>query len=300
MNAALPPFGVPGNWYKGVLHIHTTRSDGCVTPRQAMERYRAAGFDFMVYGDHRVITQPKDPRGEMLVIPGVEWDAALPNGPAGYHFFAVDLRHGHKRKLAALADDPQAMAKALGRLSGFLVVAHPYWSALSTEMIASLDGPAAVEVYNHASELEDGLGYSAYVWDQLLARGCRLLAVASDDTHAYADEDVGGGWVMVKAAAKTREAIVAALQQGSYYSTMGPTIESFEITGDRQVQVKCSPVKSVLFRCNGSRGKSMHPAPKGEEIAGASHQIPERSKFVRCEVTDSEGRKAWTNPVYFE
>ena len=42
------------------------------------------------------------------------------------------------------------MAKALGRLSAFLVVAHPYWSALTTEMIAELDGPAALEVYNHA------------------------------------------------------------------------------------------------------------------------------------------------------
>ena len=41
------------NWYKGNLHMHTTRSDGKVTPEEAKKIYYQAGYDFIALTDHR-------------------------------------------------------------------------------------------------------------------------------------------------------------------------------------------------------------------------------------------------------
>ena len=41
------------NWYKGNLHMHTTCSDGRVSPEQAEDMYEQAGYDFIALTDHR-------------------------------------------------------------------------------------------------------------------------------------------------------------------------------------------------------------------------------------------------------
>ncbi len=293
-------FELPGEWLKGAIHNHTTQSDGRVTPANALATYRDLGFDFLVFGDHRKITTPPDPDGKLVIIPGAEWDAAPPSGPSGYHFMAVDMPDGHEDQILNLRQDPEEMARLLGDLTSFLIIAHPYWSALTTEMLARLSGIAALEVYNHGCELEDALGYSTYAWDQLLARGVKINAVAVDDNHGYSENESGGGYVMVKSESREPASIVAALCNGNYYSSMGPTIKSFSVTPDREVSLQCSPAKSILFRCNGSLGNGNHVATDGEFLTSANHVIPQRACFVRCEVTDEAGRKAWTNPVYFD
>ena len=55
-----------GNWYKGNLHMHTTRSDGHRDPAEAVEIYRRNGYDFIALTDHR--------RPGVTLEPGTEGD----------------------------------------------------------------------------------------------------------------------------------------------------------------------------------------------------------------------------------
>ena len=108
-----------GNWYKGNLHMHTTRSDGRLHPRDAVEIYRKSGYDFIALTDHRrpsVMIEPGERRdpddwdkgagqtahemtssvskaatenedgivdaGRMLILSGVEWDTGGANTKA--------------------------------------------------------------------------------------------------------------------------------------------------------------------------------------------------------------------------
>ncbi len=46
----------PSHAYKGQLHCHTNNSDGADSPATVVEKYVAAGYDFMTITDHNVIT----------------------------------------------------------------------------------------------------------------------------------------------------------------------------------------------------------------------------------------------------
>jgi hypothetical protein len=292
------PFQAEGEWLKVGIHVHTSQSDGAVSPARALEVYKQHGYDVLVFGDHWHVTTPEDPHQELLVIPGAEYHANFPAGPAGLHFMAVGVHAGHHEALRDLLGQPYAMAEALKGICDYLVLAHPYWSALTTELIAPLSGFGGLEVYNHGCEVEDGLGHSTYVWDQLLARGHRWDGLAVDDAHWRRDDDHCGGWVMVKAKARTPAEVIAALQAGRFYSSMGPEIHELEFLGPRRPRVRTSPASTILFRCNGALGQGRHADPDGRLLTQAEHELPERAIFVRIEVTDPAGRKAWTNPFY--
>jgi hypothetical protein len=66
----------------------------------------------------------------------------------------------------------------------------------------------------------------------------------------------------------------------------------------RRLRVRSSPVRAILFRSNGALGNGRHAPPEGT-ITEAEQELPDQATFVRIEVTDAAGRKAWTNPFYF-
>ena len=43
---------------KGALHIHTTCSDGELTPQEAADAYEERGFDFIAFTDHDYLLKP--------------------------------------------------------------------------------------------------------------------------------------------------------------------------------------------------------------------------------------------------
>jgi hypothetical protein len=289
------PFSAPGEWLKAALHVHTTASDGKLSPPQALAAYRELGYDVVAITDHDRVTLADPPAG-MTLLTGAEWSAAVPDSPAGFHFVTIGIGPCDAAAVMALRDRPYEMAALLRTLCPVVIIAHPYWSALTTELLDALGPDGALEVYNHGCELEDALGYSHYVWDQLLARGRRWLGLAVDDSH-WSTPDHGGAWVMAKSSDRSPASVTAALASGCFYSSTGPTIDLFQVVG-RSVTLRCSPAASILFRCNGSLGTGLHRPGPGESLTFAEHLLPARARFVRAEVTDSAGGKAWTNPIY--
>ncbi len=65
-----------GEWLKGNLHAHTTRSDGRADPQTVIDTYAALGHDFLMLADHEVLTSAAQYRQwehhGLILIPGVE------------------------------------------------------------------------------------------------------------------------------------------------------------------------------------------------------------------------------------
>src|SRR5688500_8287376 len=67
-------------WYRGNTHMHTTRSDGELSPSAAARWYHDNGYDYIVLTDHRVfqaadaVTIPNRRPG-FLIIQGEEFNS---------------------------------------------------------------------------------------------------------------------------------------------------------------------------------------------------------------------------------
>src|SRR5262249_53694301 len=80
------PYAVPGRYWKAQLHCHTTNSDGKFDPRGLLERYREAGYTFVVLTDHERLTVCDDLNdATFLAVPGVETAVGRPFRPLGPH-----------------------------------------------------------------------------------------------------------------------------------------------------------------------------------------------------------------------
>jgi hypothetical protein len=149
-----------------------------------------------------------------------------------------------------------------------------------------------------------GKGLASVQWDELWQRGRRVWAVAADDAHHRVDQgdDMGMGWVVVRAERLSAEALLAALGAGAFYASTGPEIADLRLAPDpagRQgpvVSVRCSPCRRVHFLCDAYLGRAV-AAPPGELLTEASLRLPPAASYVRVECVDAEGRTAWSMPV---
>lgn len=62
-------------WLKGQVHLHTTNSDGHVSPANAVRSYEQAGYDFIAFTDHEVLPKESDliQPSDMTLLSGVEY-----------------------------------------------------------------------------------------------------------------------------------------------------------------------------------------------------------------------------------
>lgn len=128
-----------------------------------------------------------------------------------------------------------------------------------------------------------------------------MWGVAGDDAHLNPGKrsysDAGRAWVEVWADSPGREPVLAALRRGAFFSTQGPTFESIEVT-PRAMSVRSSPVRQIRWRTWGKTG-FVDDAPAGGTLTASS--LPEwfvPRVYVRVELVDESGRRAWSNPVY--
>lgn len=159
-----------------------------------------------------------------------------------------------------------------------------------------LDHLHAVETYNVNAALSwPDQAEGRYLVDALLARGHRLHVTAGDDAHWHHPWDRFGAWVEVRAESPEPAVLLAALKAGDFYSTQGPRIHEVAADGDR-VHVASSPARAVaLTGIHGWRSDVVI----GEAVERATLDLGKlRSPYWRLTVTDAEGRRAWTNPVW--
>jgi hypothetical protein len=296
-----PAFTAPGRFWKGNIHTHSTASDGVRTPEAVCATYREAGYDFLALTDHFMarfgfpIVDTRPFRTERFTtILGAELHAPATSLGETWHILAVGLPADFA---PLLPDESGAGIAARAVAAGaFVAIPHPGWYALTAEDAATLPGAHAVEVYNHTSQLRTERGDGVYLADQLLAGGRRIGLIAVDDAH-FACADAFGGWVMVKAEANEPAALLEALKAGRYYATQGPVIHDIA-WGAEEVEITCTPAASVMVLGRGSRAAQSVAA--GQTRVRLSYAALRAGGFARVVVADAAGRRAWSNPVFFE
>jgi len=190
---------------------------------------------------------------------------------------------------------------------------HPLWSKVRIEEYIDLEGVWALEIYNHSTVLDSGLGVDTRDWDSILETGRQIYGVASDDNHNTPPiPDSCGGWVVVKAKDLTHESILYNLSIGNYYSSSGPEIYGWGVR-DGVAYVDCSEAERINFICGGAvnAGVTVLKGQVGwktekerfehrEYMTHAEYKLKGTETYIRVECVDKDNKSAWTNAIFMK
>lgn len=280
-----------GVWLRGNLHMHTTRSDGRLSYEDAVARYEQAGYDFIAVTDHWVRSEKGTTAGGMLLLSGCEYNIGETVQEGVYHIVGVGMEHAPA--LERTEKSPQRIIDEIRAAGGVAILAHPAWSLNSAEDVARLTGLCGTEIYNTTSAVPPNVRpYSGLFVDQLASLGVLLPCMGADDAHRYVN-DATVCSIMVHAREKSHEAVMEAIRAGDFYATMGPSVALTVENGE--AVVTCSPAAQVEFHSDAVWNDRR--VTQGEGITTARCRLLPFETFVRAEVVDSEGRRAFSSPV---
>lgn len=323
-----------GAFIKGQVHAHTSRSFDAATPvDKVISFYARRGYDFLALTDHNHITITKDAPSSITMISAVEltYNAQSCDPPAplggvcalhssvlflnplrdatGGRHFTFPFRRSRKQALMLQLTKSQD-------LEGLFVINHPtYQQGIDASLLDYFlsEGVRHVEFFNAGVIRRGKKGQEAEIeqaeelWDAMLTRGHRVLALGGDDAHQYpenfpdavnsAGQVVLSGdhvWLMVRAA-KEPDAIRRAIEAGDYYVSSGPELRTLR----RETNRLCVRVQEQE-----GRGYSVHFVGSGGYILGqvegpsACYRPQGDEGYVRAVVRSDDGKRVWTQPLF--
>lgn len=284
----LRSFELSGPTYRGALHVHTTYSDGSLSPEECCGRYRALGFDFIFITDHDVWNDHSHLSDSKFKV----FNSVEVSGSGGReHILALGVQE------ARGIYDTQQVIDWINDAGGVPVLCHPQWTRMSLCRALELQDYPLIEVWIGTSEREL-VANNVHFWDLLLKEGKRVYGVADDDCHEI--QDYGRGFVEVWAEELSEPAILKALREGRFYSSSGPRIHTIQGTEDSIYVRAEEPMQiMVLFGDGGyfSRKETMlGEMPTVLEYEGKTS--PKIQTYARLEMEDRSLRHAWTQPVW--
>ena len=90
----------------------------------------------------------------------------------------------------------------------------------------------------------------------------------------------------------TYDGVIAAMERGDMYASMGPVIHEVSVDGNH-LCVRCSPAAHIYMYDGGKNPKRIH-AVDGGMLTQAEFEIGERARYIRISVRDAQGRWADT------
>jgi len=321
--------GASLRWFKGNTHTHSLNSDGDSPAMDVARWYRTHGYHFTFMTDHEFVTDVA-PLNAMfsgparfLAISAQEVtqrtsDPTHPDGVRQAHVNALGIsamiRPLGERYIAnqSIASTYARNIAEIRKQGGVAQVNHPNfrWSVKLSEMV-DLPDSTLLEVWNGHSTVNNLGGTDSTgnvfpsheaVWDSLLTRGKVIWGVADDDSHSFKPEDAdkldltrpGRGWVVVRADTLTPGAIVSALRRGDFYSSTGVTLRTLTAS-QSELKIDIAPNSDARYRFEFvGRGGRVLATVHGPS---ARYAITGSEGYVRARITDSNGLKAWTQPV---
>ena len=284
------------------LHTHTTLSDGRATPEEAAQIYLNEGYDAIAITDHWHYGEECEIEG-LKILSGCEYNIGGHDGAHVVHIIGIgmtsdpqipeDWKNMQKTAFQKAAE----VIKKIKLYNGLAIVGHPAWSLNTPEQLISLGDFDGTEIYNSVSECGmSDRAYSDVIIDQLATAGRLTNILAVDDTHYY-EGDQCRGWIMVESTDMDTDRLVRNIRAGRFYATQGPEVHIERIAPDK-VRVVCSPVNKVVFQSNTTWAAGRIVREDG--LVEAEYVKAPDDRFVRAEVTDENGLKAWTNYVIFD
>jgi hypothetical protein len=274
-----------GQWLRGNLHTHTTRSDGERPPQDVLDDYASRGYGFLMISDHDMLTSAAefgvwDARG-MILIAGNEVTAGGP------HMLHVDC----DRTVEPHVDRQKVIDDVLAT-RGFLVVNHPNWERRFDHCplsdLEQWDGYAGLEIFNGTIGRLDGSPYATNKWDILLGAGRRVWGFANDDSHTP-DSDVELGWNVAYVTERSPAGVVEALATGRFYCSTGVTISNISVHGQR-IRIEAPNARRIVALRNVGKRFAM------VDDSVIEVEYPDRAKYVRFECWGEGETFAWTQP----
>lgn len=300
--------GDGGHFFRANLHCHTTCSDGRYSPEQIKQKYRERGYSIVAFSDHNAqIPHTELCAPDFLPLTATEIDF---NEPAErwsesrvYHlnFYSPEQeREQFPEFVREYSVDAINDLIARANAQGYLVqYNHPRWSYQQASDFLALEGLWGIEVYNHGCQTEMMNGWGDYEFEVCCRAGMRPVPVATDDNHnVYEDDaspfsDLAGGWSMIEAEELTYDGVFEAMRQKRMYATTGPEIGQIWVE-DGVIHVTTSPVCGICFLTSGRETGILRA--HGDVLTHHTFTIPTFVKYVRVELTDSKGGKAFSRP----
>ncbi len=301
-------------WYSGSLHLHTTHSDGALSPAALADAAKNAGFDFIAITDHNNTTHTGEPLpASPLHIIGEE--VTTPGG----HANVWGLPPGAWIDFRVRPNDPGAAAAINGfvaeahRALALFAINHPIDNCAGCSWEQTIpDGVDAVEIWQNEKRPRDA---EVAFWDRLLRAGRHVTAVGVADWHrlparidiaavrvqsdslserAILDGIRAGHVIVMRDAATLPPSVSAAC--GSHHAGVGDTLAcSVDDTLTMRVEAGAFHDGQVDFVWNAAR-----MATKAIE-RGATFSMPASAGYLRAHVYAADGTPvAITNPVYVE
>ncbi len=303
----------PRRWYRGNTHCHTLNSDGDSSPWDVAEFYKKHGYDFVFITDHNFITSVDrlnavyGEESDFLVVKGAEVSKRF--GDKAIHVCALyPERFQLPEDGSSLLEILQDTIRITREMKAAPIIAHPNyrWSLGSEELIKAGDC-LLFELFNaHPAVNNGGWGdkqSTEEMWDEVLSSGKLIYGVASDDAHCFRDPwdrseaRPNQGWVMVEADKLSAEAIVEALEKGRFYSSTGVELEDYRVD-DSRVLVKVKQERDAQYRLQfiGREGRVFFETSDIQ----ATYTFKGNEKYIRIKIEDSNGNRAWTQPVMIQ
>lgn len=280
-------------WFKGNLHTHTTISDGRMDPQAVLELYQQNGYDFIALTDHYRFHEESVEASGLLCLSGAEYDTGRDVWEGIYHITAIGCTEEPALSNTGEKPAPQTIIDEIHRCGGLAVLAHPAWSMNTVEGIRALRDLDALEIYNTVSGIPwNARPYSGDLVDRLALYDAFIPCIATDDAHFYTG-DACRSFILVKAAACTREALFEAIRRGDFYATQGP--EFSVCVEDGEIIVRCSPVRDVIFTSN--LVYAADRVTRDAHVTEAHYRIKPGEHFVRVELVDANGLRAWSSAI---
>ena len=271
------------------LHTHTTLSDGKKSPDEVLARYREEGYDAVALTDHWYYGKSGEFDG-MTILSGGEYNIGGSDCRNGvFHIVGFGMTREPSVTLSMTA---QQLIDAIHDAGGLVDLAHPAWSLNTLEQILPLAHVDVTEIYNTVS----GLGMSrradsSLIVDMLASAGRVYPLIAADDAHYYTGDECVS-WIMAEAEVNSRESILDAIRNGRFSATQGPEIHMTQ--ENDEFVVRCTPASEIVFFSN------LVWTPRaftGDGITEARYKPRNGECFLRAEVKDKNGKRAWTNIV---
>ena len=263
-----------GNFYKANLHVHTTVSDGSMSPEEIKRIYMEKGYSVVAFTDHEVmVPHPELTDEHFVALTSIEIST---NNRADcdfsfaktYHLniyspdenkncfntfdkgkmwlnhsyqYITDEQESVQYNRVYDVDDVNKVIKMANDEGCLVSYNHPVWSLQNYSDYSCLKGLWGIELYNTGCA-RNGYFDTAQPFDDLLRKGERVFPLATDDAHHL--RDCFGGYVMIGAENLTYNSIFNALKNGDFYASTGP--EFFEISFENgTVKIVTSPVSFI-------------------------------------------------------
>lgn len=297
-------------WYKGNTHTHTLNSDGDSSPDGVVRWYREHGYNFLVLTDHNFLTEVSALNAlhgadeQFLVIKGEEVTDRFGSKPIHVNGLNVQ-RLVPPQGGSSVAEVIQRNVNAVRSAEGVPHINHPNFGwAITPEDLEKIENDRLFEIFNgHPLVNNEGGGGAPgleEVWDILLTGGKLLYGIAVDDAHHFkrpwAPDAArpGQGWVVVRASKLTAGAILAALERGDFYASTGVELTDYVLTA-KEMTISIKPHAETRYTTTfiGRGGKVLAT----ETANPAKYAFRGDEGYVRATVSDSNGKKAWIQPV---